>query len=273
MLAVTAPWLLLLSGCYPPKSLGDQRGKSGWFRADRPPKTPDAYQDRFEMLALGSYGLPCEELERRQRDASKPIIVLVHGISGDGAEMEASVPILMDWGPASLFMLRWMPYEDRDGVAARLASGLNQLAQCLSGSSGRILVIAHSAGGVVASHAASLVRSPVVIFTVASPLAGTGHLPGDPEGRQQRMLARDLGTAIASYPPAAPGVRVVHLRSFAPSDSVMEPRDGHLPNDPRVGVPNAPQIDLPSDLDHTQALIHVVRRVVDGSWRQWLTGS
>jgi pimeloyl-ACP methyl ester carboxylesterase len=263
--------LLLLSGCFT-RYIADDYGLTGWFRADVEPKKGGAYAERFEPLQLGTYLLDCETLQRRQRDTTGLVIVLVHGIGGEGAEMKEVLPLLMEAHPSSIFMLRWLPYDERDALAARLAAGVNQLAACLPNAADRILVFAHSAGGVAASHAAGLLRAPVTVVTVASPLAGTGHLEARAAGEQHHAMVVDLGTRIATYPPAAPGVRVVHLRSHYPADTAMEPTLGHAPNAPGVGVPGAPQLELPEDLDHTQAFVYAARKVADGTWRQWLSG-
>ncbi len=253
---------------------------SGWYRADRKPADPTAYKDRFERVAL-SDGVPCSELAARATDASSPIIVLVHGIGGDREEMEAALPVLIASGPASVFMFRWFPLDRRDVLAARFAAGLSHLAQCLPDSQGRILVIAHSAGGVVSAFAAGRIELPgpdatkawITVLTVAAPLAGKMARPGHPDGSEQPALVLDMGTRIKSYPPAAPGVRVVHLRTHAPSDDVMVP-DGDLsPNDPAIGVPGAPQIDLPEGLTHDGALKYVATEVAAGRWRQWRDGA
>jgi hypothetical protein len=59
-------------------------------------------------------------------------------------------------------------------------------------------------------------------------------------------------------------VRVVHLRTQAPADVSMMGLPAHPPNDPSVGVPGAPQINLPAKLNHDGALIYVIRALMDG---------
>ena len=79
----------------------------------------------------------------------------------------------------------------------------------------------------------------------------------------------DFGTRIAGYPAAAPGVAAVHLRTQYPGDSVMQPTATHLRNDPKIGIPGAPQVDLPAELSHDGALGWVAEKIADGSWRAW----
>ena len=174
-------------------------------------------------------------------------------------------------------MFRWVPYDERDAITHRLAAGISRLAECLPGSEGRLLVIAHSAGGVVASFAVSRMRLPasttktpwVTVLTVASPLAGTVKRAPNADGKEQLAFVLDLGTSIPAYPAAAPGVHAVHLRTHPPADSIMEPYGGLCPNDPGIGVPGAPQLDLPEGLDHPGALQFVVGEVACGRWKLW----
>lgn len=270
---------LTVSGCFT-RTIASKMGVNGWFRADLEPSSPDNYRSRFEPLDLSPEGVLCTELFRRQKNQSGPLIVLVHGVGGDGIEMERAVPALVGGGPASVFMFRWVPYDERDAIAQRLADGLFRLTSCIPSAPGRLLVVAHSAGGVVSSFAAARmhidrpwVEPWVTVMTVASPLHGTVRRAGNMSGRQEATFMLDMGSTISGYPAAAPGVRVLHLRSSPKSDAVMRPSGDLMPNDPTIGVPGAPQIDLPDTLDHAGALVYVADRIADGSWAQWLEPS
>lgn len=249
----------------------------GWYRADKPPPEEDAYDARFETIVLSSDG-PCDPVTARQGEASHPVIVLVPGIGGDGAEMRKALPLVMGAKPASVFMFRYGPFEQRDALAEQLAVGISRLAACIPDGAGRILVLAHSAGGVLASHAVSRVKPPesyrgdwLTLLTVASPLAGTDRVPPGRNTPEQRPLMLELGIKITEYPKPVFGVHVVHLRSSAESDEFMRPSGTHQPNDPAVGVPGAPQIDLPVKLDHSEALVFVAKKIGDGSYKEWLS--
>jgi len=256
-------------------------GVSGWFRADLEPSRPDAYKERFEPLPLADAAFACEKLTPLVRDPSSPILVMVHGVGGDAEETEESLPLLMAGPHASIFLFRWVSYDSRDAVAARLAAGISKLSHCVPSSEGRLLILAHSAGGVLSSFAASRIQLPaattkvpwLTILTVASPLSGTMARAVRPDGAEESALLLDFGTAISTYPAAAPGVRVVHLRSQAPADSVMTPYKGHVPNNPKVGVPGAPQLDLPDHLSHNGALVYVAGEIAADRWKGWRDGS
>ncbi len=221
--------------------------------------------------------VPCEELTRKLGDPTKPIVVFVPGIGGDGEEMRASLPVLMESKPASVFMFRWIPFERRELIVTRLAKGVSRLAECLPGAPGRLLVIAHSAGGVIASFAVGRMTAPgpvgearwLTVLTVAAPLAGKGRRDARPDGNGEAIFFLDLGTRILSYPAPTHGIQVVHLRTFAPADSVMEADQDLIPNDPKIGVPGAPQVDLPRGLSHPEALKYVAGEVAAGRWTAW----
>jgi hypothetical protein len=259
--------VVVLSGCFT-RELAERAGRSGWFREDL--ASTARYRDRFAAFPLQDPSLSCDTLPRSGR-----IVVLVHGLGGDRTEMEAALPDVLATKPAALFMFRWVPYDGRDELVRRLAGGLSHLAACSPDA--EVLVVAHSAGGVLTSLAASKVRPPrgvqgiwLTALTVASPLAGTAHVPPRDNGHEEAVFLFDLGHDITRYPRPARGVRVVHLRTSAPADPFMLPNQDHLPNDRRVGVPGAPQIDLPRRLGHDQALEYVAERLADGSWTEWL---
>lgn len=265
---------LALAGCKHPVAIAQERGSSGWLQVDAPLQPPSAkYDDRFHIVALDAPGVDCAALHL---GAEGPVVVMVHGLKGDGVEFEETLPIIAASKPAGMFMLRWVAFDKLEPISKRFARGLSQLAACRP--EGEILVLAHSAGGVVISTGASLVTLPetardgaVKMLTVASPLAGTMNRART-EGRNESRFMLDLGTRFRRYPEAARGVRAVHLRTSFPADKVMEPQGEFVPNDRAVGLPGAPQVDLPAELGHVESLSWVARKIGDGSWREWFRG-
>jgi alpha-beta hydrolase superfamily lysophospholipase len=201
----------------------------------------------------------------------------VPGIGGDGEEFEEALPILAASRPAGMFMFKWLAMEKLPGMAEDLAFGISRVLACRP--TQPVLVLAHSAGGVLISTAASKLVIPsgapddaVTIFTVASPLAGTMDRERQDGGRPTHFML-DIATRITSYPPAPRGVRAVHLRTSYPADPLMERAGEFAPNDPTVGIPLARQIDLPPQLGHDEALVHVAWKLADGSWRDYFAAS
>lgn len=267
-------FIFAASGCFT-RIIAEKMGISGWCAIDL--EQADAgYRSRFSSLGPTQEPLRCEEIAKHL-SPGRPVVVLVHGVGGDGPETEESVARFAAAPTVSLFMFRWVPYENRDAISQRLAEGVSRIVECNPDQAGRIVVLAHSAGGVLSSQAASKMRGPagvtgpwVTVLTAASPLAGTVRRTGNPEGREESTFMLDLGTRITTYPAAAEGVRVIHLRSQYPADNIMVPSGDLLPNDPKIGVPGAPQLDLPDHLDHAGAMVYVAGRVADGTWVEWL---
>jgi hypothetical protein len=168
-----------------------------------------------------------------------------------------------------MFMFRWVPYEGRGNLLGSLAGGLTELLECVRGApDAQVVVLAHSAGGVLASLALGLVSMPAVegtrllLATAASPLAGTGYRRGAPLDDEDIRFMVELGNELGAYPEVPRGARVVHYRTHFPADPAMRPTPwGHAPNAPGVGVRGARHEDLPPTVGHDEALLEVARAV------------
>jgi hypothetical protein len=233
-------------GAYVARRASEDTGLFGWFRAGR---TADGtYSGGYQRVGDRLDEVGCADLGRGQGEGGQPIYVLVHGVGGEGLEMQRTSALLMAARPASIFAFRWVPWNEREALVSELSGGLSRLAWC-GNAERRIVVIAHSAGGVLASLAVGHVVPPrgvhdgwLMLLTVSAPLAGT--LSGPLRERDPELLFFfDLGSAQPYSKPAA-GVRVLHLRTQAPADREMAPMLGHVPNDAGVGVPGALQVDL-----------------------------
>ncbi|MBK7864701.1 MAG: hypothetical protein IPJ65_40095 [Archangiaceae bacterium] len=251
----------VVAAAYLARQASEGSGAFGWFRV-----TPGG----LERVGAQLDGAACRALVGEDRGG--PVYVLVHGAGGDGLEVTRARELLLPARHDALLLFRWVPWELRDTLVANLASGLSQVARCAPG---RGMVLSHSAGGVLASLAAGRVQAPpgapgpwLTVATIAAPLAG--EVAGPRRSSEEELLVMlDFGAA-QRYPRPAPGVRVLHLRTQLPGDPMMKPVLGHLPNDVRVGVPGARQVDLPPSLNHNGALVYVARRLADGSFEGWL---
>jgi len=262
--------LVLSAGC---ATTGAATGKDGygWFHStvtvqQRP------YAEGFELVAARIEEVPCERLSEDWRPGRRPIYVVVHGAGGEGPEIQKSMPLLASGAPTALYVLRWSAWETQRKLVRRLARGVSHLARCAGDR--EVLVIAHSAGGVLAALAGGSIDAPlregkpsVTLLTVGAPLSGAiGHMPGR---RQAAHFFFDLARPL-EYPEPAEGVRVIQLRTDLPGDVQMAPIFGHPPNDPSVGVPGAPMIDLPTSLSHSAALYYVSHVIVHDQLEEWL---
>lgn len=266
------------AGLLGPVAISHAAGWSGWFTAridageTGAPDTKSRYLGRFADLPLGLSTPPCDEVRARVQYPGRPFVVAVHGVEGDGPEWWPAMPVLAAARPAALLMFRWVPYDERDPITLGLAVGVSRLLECAGDLASGLVVLAHSAGGIVASYAASRIAvpaswgdKPVVIVTVASPLAGTVDRARNTDGRAEAKFILDLGSAISSYPAAARGVTAVHLRTQYPADGVMKPTaGGHRPNEPGIGVPGARELEVPADVGHVPALAWAAEELASG---------
>lgn len=274
-----------MSGCWllpTPAGVAHESGFVGWAQYRPPFLHPSGWGDDpghdapygAFMLALATR---CEVFDREHASPQRPVVVIVHGVDGSLDPWHATMPMLTRVRPGAMFAFRWRPFETRDSVVERLGMGMSALVDCFHDRASDFVVLAHSAGGVVASYAASRIAIPntapnarVRMITIASPLTGTNDRSGNEDGTQEVNLLLSLGTMIPGYRPAALGVDAVHLRTRFPADDVMEPTaEGRLPNDPSIGVPGAPHIDLPASVTHVGAIAWTVERLASGEWRTW----
>ncbi len=256
--------IFLLCGCarFSPVTISEALGTAGWFRADA--------EGRWRAVDPAA---TCAQLGASIGEGE--VYVLVHGVKGDGDEVTRLLPVLDAARPAAVFLFRWVTFDTRDRIAGNFAAGVSHLLDCAPQLDGRLLVLAHSAGGVVVGFGVNRLRIPkrgrtgpaLYVLTVASPLAGMNDRARNPGGREEARFVLDFGSAITEYPVAPIAAAVVHLRTQYPADPVMKPNAGRAPNDPLVGVPGARQVDLPAELTHDGALVYVAHKIADGTWR------
>jgi hypothetical protein len=208
--------------------------------------------------------VPCQYLAASQ-EPGRPVYILVHGIRGPGPEWWPVVATLNANSPEGIFLFRWNVTQQRTEIIDSLVTGINRIAACHP--AGLPVVLAHSAGGVVASFAVSRLTieqgQTLDVFTVASPLSGAGLHNKEEDADGTNRFMKDLGATKTGFAAAAPNVRVTHFRTQYPGDLVMEPKFGqHAPNQAGIGVTGATEIDLPDNLTHDGSLLFVARRLI-----------
>jgi alpha-beta hydrolase superfamily lysophospholipase len=220
------------------------------------------------------------DLEATKCDALFPrgaqqLTLTVHGIGGAGEEWEPALGNLAANG-TPLLMYRWLPTGSREGIARSLADGINRLQECLAGNSKRLLVLGHSAGGVLGATAASWVKPDddsiadrIAIVTVAAPLGGMGMK--EKAKRGWTTFVEELGADLRDYQAAAPGVRVLHVRTHPRADSysVNSSPVGHDEGWPVPGVPGARAVDLDESVNHEQAIAFTAAALKQDVWKLW----
>ncbi|MBL8952076.1 MAG: hypothetical protein JNK82_14930 [Myxococcaceae bacterium] len=235
-------------------------GHRGWFalpdarsRDAAPERTAVALEERGSCPGLSGSG---------------PVVVLVHGIGGETQNVRDVRAVLERLEPAALLSFHWSAVEETRALVTRFAGGLSHLARC-AGDSRPIVVLAHSAGGVLSAMAVSELTTAeaahdIVLVTVASPLGGAGFASWRLNLLPAKPFVLTLGGRFEGYPAPAPGVRVVHVRTHPASDAAMRQiRSGHFPDDPRAVVPGSREHALPVHVDHDDALLWAARALAE----------
>ena len=228
------------------------------------------FQARLSRIDLEA--TKCEDLFPA---GAQQLVLTVHGIGGAGEEWEPALGNLAA-NNTPLLMYRWLPTGSREGIASSLADGINRLQECLAGNSRRLLVFGHSAGGVLGATAAASVKpdddsiaDSIAIVTVAAPLGGMGMK--DKAKRGWTTFVEELGTDLRSYKAAAPGVRVLHVRTHPQADSyaLNSSPVGHEEGWPVPGVPGARAVDLDETVNHEQAIAFAAAALKQDLWKLW----
>ena len=211
----------------------------------------------------------CPRLELGERPpvpwGTRTLFVLLPGLLGYGWEWNGAQLALGQLPGASIVVYEWDPWDSVHVAGGRLAAHLRFLLRRLPPSVRRVVVLSHSAAGLLAVRAAAELSPPpgvaVDVIAVGAPLAGCGFNPWSVEDLKRTILPIALSGRFSRWPAPAPGVR---LRIFptGPSDPVMRRYFGHDPADPRVLPPGTELVPLPAALDHNVALGQVARQLV-----------
>lgn len=196
---------------------------------------------------------------------TRTLFVLVPGLLGYGWEWNGAQLALGQLEATSVLVYEWDPWASLHGASSRLAEHCRFLLRRLPPSVRKVVVIGHSAAGLLAVRAASELSPPpgvqLEVLAVGAPLAGMGINPWSAADLVKTVLPIALSGSFTRWPEPAGGLR---LRIFptGPSDPVMRPRLGHDPADRKVLPPGVELTPLPRELDHNVALSYLARRIV-----------
>lgn len=193
---------------------------------------------------------------------ARVVYVLVPGILGYGWEWDG-VPEALAGPAAQVAVLPWEPWATLPGVARAVRRELAELLR-RAPRVRRVVVLAHSAGGLVAWLGAYDLALPagveLQVVTVGAPLAGLGMNPSG-SADLTTLVPLMLGGRLPRLPAALPGIGLeVYVTDR--TDPVMRRRGGHDPGDRRVLPAGAVVRALPPGVDHNHALRWVARRLV-----------
>lgn len=197
---------------------------------------------------------------------TRSLFVIVPGLLGYAWEWDAPRALLSAVPASVTEVYAWPMWSSLGEVAGELATQLNRLLSRLPPSVERVIVLGHSAGGLVTAFAAARLEVPegrrVLVVNVGAPYAGMHTTPDDgPSDEIWSPFPFLVGASLTRYPPPARGVTVESWVTSWPADPVMQPRFGHRPDDPRVGPPG-PRHLVPPGIDHNRVLEVVVRELL-----------
>lgn len=195
---------------------------------------------------------------------TQTVYLLVPGLLGYGWEWHGAERELRELPAAVTLVWPWDPWRSLAQSGTALTEHLDYLLRRLPGSVARVVVIGHSAAGLLLLWAATRVQVPsslaVELITVGAPLAGQGFNPWSGQDLWMTPLPIALGSRFSQWPTPKLGLR---LRVFVtgPSDPVMTLRFGHNPGDSAVLPSEAEVTRLPHTLDHNLALGHLAQQL------------
>lgn len=199
------------------------------------------------------------------------LFVLVPGALGYGWEWDAAVDALRK-SHTEFVVFWWDPWSSLRRASNKLRAVI-ETAFFISPSLKQIVVVAHSAGGIVGAHAMGGLEIPdgrhVELVTIGTPFAGMGAAPvgseyEDPLGSPSVFA---IGGRFHHYPDPPPGVSILEYVTRWPPDPVMEPRYGWQPAPPDIGPHGAERIAVDPKLDHNFVVAKVVNELIAKSSR------
>lgn len=191
--------------------------------------------------------------------STRVVVILVHGAFGFGDEWHQLVAALRARPRVTTLAFAWGgPWTRKPSLAAEALRRLVQAAVDGAPAGAEVLVIAHSAGGALASYVAERLRVPPIqqstrrvrVISIAAP-AGMNLAPYRPA----HSVDTPLGFAVGGeQPPLGPIARGVDYTEYATDDA------------PRVALParaGAKQVWLGARVGHLESVPLVALPIID----------
>ncbi len=195
------------------------------------------------------------------KPGTERLYVLVPGLLGYGWEWDGPVKRLRATPRADFVVFWWEPWGSVDRAARELDDVLWRALVSAPPSVREIVVVAHSAGGLVAAHAVGRLPSPprkLTLVTIGAPFAGMHICPWSEVDVLHAPLMLGVAAIYHRYPPPPPGVDVIEYVTSYPADPVMHPYWGKSAAPPDVGPVGARRIEVDPRLDHNYVIDRVM---------------
>ena len=187
------------------------------------------------------------------RPDTRAVVILVHGAFGFGDEWRQVVETVRARPHAELVAFSWSgPWTRKPSLPAEALRRLVQRAVDAAPPRAEILVLAHSAGGALASYVAERLRVPagrrVRVVSIAAP-EGMNLSPYRPEREVDTPLGFAVGGEQSPPRPIAPGVDYVE---YVTDDPPPPPPPGSPP--PPRARPGVRRVYLGHRVGHTESV-------------------
>jgi hypothetical protein len=196
------------------------------------------------------------------KPGTERLFVLVPGLLGYGWEWNEPVKRLRAAPHTDFVVFWWEPWDSVARAAGELGRVRWRALETAPPSVREIVVVAHSAGGLVAAHALGGLSPPgreLTLVTVGAPFAGMHICPWSEVDILHAPLMLAVAAKYHDYPAPPPGVDVIEYVTSYPADPVMHPYWGRSAAPPDVGPPGATRIEVDPKLDHNLVLDTVIR--------------
>jgi hypothetical protein len=201
------------------------------------------------------------------KPGTERLFVLVPGLLGYGWEWDAPVERLRRAPGVDFVVFWWQPWGSIDRAAHELAALLTRLQASAPPSLRELVVVTHSAAGLVGAHALGFIAPPAIkltLVTIGAPFAGMHFAPWSEVDVLHAPLMLAIGTRFAGYPQPPPGVAVIEYVTTYPPDPVMHPYWGSPAAPLDIGPAGARRIAVDPALGHNFVVDKVVGDLLAG---------
>jgi hypothetical protein len=198
----------------------------------------------------------------RLKAGTRRLFILVPGLLGYGWEWQGPVQRLRATPGVDFVVFAWDPWSSLDRAARELRAVIANALDAAPPSVREVVVVAHSAAGLVGARAIGAMEPParpVTLVTIGAPFAGMHICPWSEVDVVHAPLMLTVSAWFHEWAPLPPGVQIIEYVTSYPSDPVMHPYWGRSPAPPDVGPRGARRIEVDSKFDHN----HIVERVID----------
>ncbi len=196
------------------------------------------------------------------KPGTERLFVIVPGLLGYGWEWDTPVARLRAAPNVEFVVFWWQPWGSIDRAARELAALVTAAETSPPSSLREIVVVTHSAAGLVGAHALGYLQAPAVkltMVTIGAPFAGMHFAPWSEVDSLHSPLMLGIGTRFLRYPQPPAGVDVIEYVTTYPSDPVMHPYWGTSAAPPEVGPAGARRIAVDPTLGHNFVVDKVIR--------------